>query len=114
VSLLGIRRQVGRIRRRRAAAVVIALIAASLALHHSAIAVTAHDHHDMGPMAEFCLGVITAVGAVAVAIGFGLLPVSRRAPPRLGACGIAAEAKSPEPRARAGPPTLAILCVFRN
>ena len=93
---------------------MIFAIAASLALHHSAVAFVSHDHHAKGPVAELCLGIVTLVGAAVVVVGFGLLRVDRRAPLTLDARGLVTQAAPPEPRARAGPPALPVLCVFRN
>jgi hypothetical protein len=104
----------GRLRRRRGATLAIFAIAASLALHHSAVAHIDPDHHAMGPVAELCFGVVTLVGAAVALVSVGLLAIDRRAPRTLDPRGLVTKIASPEPRARAGPPTLPVLCVFRN
>jgi hypothetical protein len=114
VSLLGLRRRLGRVRRRREATLAVFAIAASIALHHSAMPLASHGHHAIGPVAEFCLGVVTVVGVAAAAAAFGLLPFRRREPLTLDASGLVPSFTAPEPRARAGPSALSVLCVFRN
>lgn len=104
-------------RRRLLALVTVLAVAGAIAVHHVGPVVNAGmgGHHDgaMGPVAELCLGVLTAVGvALATAALVLLAPRRRLAPLVLSATGVA-ERSAPAPRpprARAG---FSFLCVMR-
>jgi hypothetical protein len=102
------------LRHRRAATLAIVVVAACLVAHHSAIVLESHPHDDVLAVAELCLGVLTAVGAVATVAVFGLIPIRRRPPASLGSVGRTHSAPVHVPRARAGPPVLTLLCVLRR
>lgn len=121
MSLLRLRTLLLRRRRRSSALAAVALVAAAIAVHHAAPAVGAamgghHDGHG-DAVAELCLGVLTAAGAMAVAAaGLALLTVAGRRlvhhrlqlQPLRGAD--RATPPPRPPRARAGP---FFLCVMR-
>jgi hypothetical protein len=117
VRPLALRRCAKRLRHRRGALIAIWLVAASIAAHHTAMNLTADAHHgmDMGPVAELCLGVFTAVGAAAVSIALGFVSLGRWRPPAtLGPEGLGATLRAFRPPARAGPDLLLELCISRR
>jgi hypothetical protein len=115
VGPIAIRRSTRRLRRHLAGLVLLAALGTAIAGHHTGL--TAPDmHHDgMGAAAvEMCLGALTAVGATVAAVAIGVLALGRWptvAEPG-GAAVALAGARAPE--ARAGPPPLAQLCVWRR
>ncbi len=93
------------------------VLATAIALHHSAIAMgdAMHDDHGMSAAIEMCLGVMTAVGTAVIAVALGVLALGRWRPARaLMPTGLVVQAHPPLPRARAGPPLLCLLCVYRR
>lgn len=97
---------------------VMAVLAlgAAVAVHHDGMAIGGMaDHHGMSVALEICLGVITAVGTVAIAGVLGVLS-RRRAHTSsvLMSAGPLPRVRPPVPRARAGPPLLCLLCVSRR
>jgi hypothetical protein len=99
---------------RRAAVAVALLIAATIALHHGVIAISADMHHGHAAVAEFCLGVLTAVGAAVVAVAVGMARRLRWRPAMLlGPRATAVVAPRPLARARPSPSRLSVLCVWR-
>lgn len=71
--------------------------------------------HGMGEAVELCLGAFAAVGAAVAVVGLGLVALGRWRPPIvLWAEGLSRSAVVPEPRARAGPAFLSLLCVSRR
>ncbi|MCA1679265.1 MAG: hypothetical protein LC777_10135 [Actinobacteria bacterium] len=98
-----------------ALALVLALVGV-VAVHHAEPAMSnAHHGSDMVAMAEMCLGVFTAVGAAVVAVALGLLALGRWRPAIL-LCprGVLPHPRAPQPRTRAGPALLLLLCISRR
>lgn len=104
-------------RQRRCGAALFAVLAVSgaIAAHHAMPTMSASMHHGDGMTAsavELCLGVLTAVGAIAAAVAIGVFMLRRLR----GVLVVLAPALSvfvsplPVPRARAGP---SFLCVMR-
>jgi hypothetical protein len=116
VSPLAIRRLARRCRRRGAALLAVAAVGAAIAAHHSGVS-EADMHHDgiANAAMELCLGVFVAVGTAVAAVAIGLLALGRWRPPaELRAVGLSGACSRPEPRARAGPALLMLLCVSRR
>ena len=93
----------------------VLLIAGSIAVHHGAMGLgDTHADMAMSAVAEFCLGVFTAVGAAIATVALGALRLGRWRPPAvLSASGLIAGAPVVVPRSRAGPVYLTFLCVSR-
>ena len=87
-----------------------------ICVHHSGFVVgDMHDRHGMSAAIELCLGVMTAIGTAVMAIAFGVLALGRwRSTPALNPVGLGLQARAPDPRVRAGPPLLCLLCVSRR
>ena len=112
---LALRRRVTRLSHRRAALVIALVVAGTIALHHGAIALSVEMHHGHAVVAEFCLGVLTAVGAAVAAVSIGSLrrlrwPAAFPLAPRA----LIKVAAAPIARARPGPFLLNLLCVSRR
>jgi hypothetical protein len=108
----------GQLRRRRHLTVLTATgaIVLALAVHHSGTAVS-DMHHDMGMSAavEMCLGVIGLVGAAVAAVALGLIGLGRWRPAlTLVPAAVVSWAGPPDPRSRAGPALLSLLCISRR
>ena len=105
-------------RRRHHVAVALAmiLIAAVVALHHSDVGTSDMGgmHHDNGAsMVEMCVATFAAVGAVLVAVVFGLVGLGRWPWLRpLVPHQWSAVRGAPTPRPRAGPDLLRLFCVW--
>lgn len=113
---LAIRRATHRVRRPALAIVAVLILGATVSAHHVGLP---PDHHGDGAagvavMLEECLGVFTAVGAaVALVCGFFTLARRRAAPvPATGVVVVRFDASCALPRA--GPPSLAALCIWRR
>lgn len=99
-------------RRHVAALVLMLALVGAVAVHHAAPAIGDAQHGPgMAAVAGMCLGVFTA----AVAVGLALVAVGRcrRAMP-LASIGPLCAARRPEPRSRAGPTMLVLLCISRR
>jgi hypothetical protein len=116
MSALAIHRAARRMRHQPAALLAVLVIGGAIALHHSGITVGDVHHADgVGEAVELCLGVFAAVGAAVAVVGLGLVALGRWRPPiLLWAEGLSRSAGVPEPRARAGPAFLSLLCVSRR
>jgi hypothetical protein len=74
-----------------------------------------HHHADLDAVAEMCLGVLTAVGVVVAVAGLALM--ARGGGSRvlsLDRCRVQRTARPVQPRTRAGPALLVLLCVSRR
>ncbi len=92
----------------------VLMIGSAVAVHHSDLGAL---HHDLGTSAamELCLGVFMAVGTAIAAVAVALIGLGRRrAPSALSAGGLSRAVERPEPRARAGPALLFLLCISRR
>jgi hypothetical protein len=116
VSPIALRRRMRRLRRHAAGVAVLLAVAGAVVAHHSDVGMGAMHDDGMGmAVAVMCLGVFAAVGAAVVAVAIGLLALGRWRPPLLLApLTTTAWFLAPEPRARAGPALLALLCVLRR
>lgn len=108
-----------RLRRWRHHAAVLALlfaVVAVVAIHHAAPAMGAEHHDaDMVAAAEMCLGVFTAVGAAIMAVALALIALGRWRPAIvISPYGVLWAGSPPQPRIRAGPALLVLLCVSRR
>jgi hypothetical protein len=116
VSATSLRRAIHRRRRHAATVAIIVALGGLVAIHHVGPA-THPGHHDvdLGVVAETCLGVLGAVGAAVIAVAVGLIALGRWRPPLiLWPPALTAARRPPQPRARAGPALLAVLCVSRR
>jgi len=114
VSPLAIRRLLRRRRRQLALVAAIMALGAVIAVHHSTLPMDAmHQGMDVGTVAELCLGVFAAVGAVVVAIALGIVALGRWRPVLSLAPATLATVRAPAPRGRDGPALLRLLCVCR-
>lgn len=114
MSPLALRRITRRLRGRGIALLAVCAIGGAVAAHHSDLAMT---HHDGGMSAamELCLGVFVAVGTAAAAMVVAFMGTAARRPPAgLPAVGLSVAVAAPEPRARAGPALLSLLCISRR
>lgn len=105
-----------RFHRNGAALLAVVAIGGAVAAHHSGMPM-ADMHHDAGINAamELCLAVFVAVGAAAAAVAVGMLALkARRTPGEPRAVGLSLAIPRPEPRARAGPILLSLLCISRR
>jgi hypothetical protein len=103
-------------RRRHQLAVlwVVFALGAVIAMHHSALSMSAMDHGvGMNAVAEMCVGVFAAVGAAVVAVALGILAVGRWRPAVMVASALVQVARAPAPCGRDGPGLLCLLCVCR-
>jgi hypothetical protein len=116
VSVLAFRRAVLRSRRHSAALLVVLVVCGAVALHHSAIVMSdVNDGHGLSTAVELCVGVFAAVGAATALLAIGMLSRGRLRPsPDLGGIGLDRATGAAEPRSRAGPASLALLCVSRR
>ena len=115
MSPLALRRSVYEVRRPAFGVLLAVVVAVGILNHHTWIPGGDHgDHHGVTAAVEMCLGVFTAIGA-AVAVVCGLLRVTRRrAPAALLASGVVSLPTARSAPARAGPPALSALCVWRR
>jgi len=116
VSPIALRTQMRRWRDHAAALGLVLALVGVVAVHHAA-PVMSNMHHgsDMVAMAEMCLGVFTAVGAAVVAVALGLLALKRWRRAILSCSrGVLEHPRAPQPRTRAGPALLLLLCVSRR
>lgn len=115
VSPLAARRWMRRLRRHAAGLLLVLALAAAIVVHHGAISLDGVHHDGTAAAVEMCLGVFTAVGAAVAAIALGVLALGRwRTPLALLPVGALRRAGTRAPEARAGPPPLAQLCVWRR
>ncbi len=115
MSPLTIRHLSRRFRAHGAALVVVCAIASAIAVHHSGVAMGGM-HHDAGMSSvELCLGIFVAVGTAVAVVAIGMFALGRwRHPAVLSPVGLARAGCAPEPRPRAGPALLSLLCVLRR
>jgi hypothetical protein len=114
VSTLSIRRRLCRQRRRLTVMATVVALAAAIMMHHSGLAIDAHDM-GIGAVAEMCLGVFTAVGVAAAAVGLAILALGRWRPALITLPAGALPARPmPQTRSRHGPELLSLLCVSRR
>jgi hypothetical protein len=115
VRPLAIRRCTRRLRRHAAGVLVVLALGGMIAVHHNGMAMSELDHDGMGPVIELCVGVSTAVGAAVAGIA---LPRRSRGrwprPVELAHVGVPRIVTPPTTEARAGPPALPLLCVWRR
>lgn len=85
-------------------------------MHHGAFEMDVGMHHDpiVGAVAQMCVGVFTAVGAVLAAAGIGIIPLRRRPVPAPPSFRHAVAVRSVAGRARHGPAAVSFLCVSRR
>ncbi len=113
MSPIALRARVRRWRRHAAAIALMLTILCAVAMHHAGPAMGEEQHTaDLAAVAQMCLGMFTAVGAAVAAVAFGLLALGRR---RLAVLPnvMSSPARPPQPRVRAGPAMLVLLCVRR-
>ena len=116
MSPLAVRDLCRRITRHRSAAAIVLAIGIALTIHHSTPA-GGHIQHDGGfaPAVEMCLGAFVAVGTAVAAIALGFIALGQWRPSaRLAPSALWSALPAPEPRARAGPALLSVLCVSRR
>ena len=112
MSPIVLRARLRRWRRHTAPPALLLVLLALVAVHHAAPAIGEAHHSEIVAVAELCLGAFTAVGAALVAAGLGLhrwrpaILLHRAAVPRT--------PRLPQPRTRAGPALLKLLCVSRR
>jgi len=113
MSPIALRARLRRWRRHGAAIALLFTILCAVAVHHAAPTL-GEEHHaaDLATVAQMRLGVFAAVGAAVAAVAFGLLALGRWRPVAP-ASGVSSPARPPEPRVRAGPAMLVLLCVRR-
>jgi hypothetical protein len=116
VSPLAIRRAARRFRRHGTALLAVLVIGSAMAVHHAGPPMSVgHDDGAMDGAIELCLGVFVAVGAAVAALAVGVISLGRWRPPiDLRPTGLSGAVVRPEPRARAGPVLLSLLCVSRR
>lgn len=112
---LAIRHLSRRFRAHGAALIAAFAIASAIAVHHSGVAMGG-VHHDAGMSSvELCLGVFVAVGTAVAVAAIGMFALGRRwHPTALSPVGLGRAGCGPEPRPRAGPALLSLLCVLRR
>jgi hypothetical protein len=112
---LAVRRHLRRLRRHAAAVLLVLSLGGAVAVAHAQPAMGGmHDDMAMTPL-QVCAGVFSAVGATVVAVCLGLIALGRwPTPPVLVAGALRAASGAPCPRARAGPPRLLLVCVWRR
>jgi hypothetical protein len=105
-----------RFRRHGAVLLAVMAVGCAVAVHHSVLSMgEMHSDPGMSTPMEFCLGVVLAVGAAVAAVGVAALALGRWRPPTdLGAVGLSLASVRPEPRARASPTLLSLLCISRR
>jgi apolipoprotein N-acyltransferase len=115
VSALTIRRRLRRQQRRAAMIFAVLAVAFVIAAHHSGVRMDMHQDAGMSAVAQMCLGVFTAVGAILIAVGLAVLALGRWRP-TLTLSPSAPLPASPVPvaRARHGPAAVSFLCVSRR
>lgn len=112
-----IRRGIRRFGQRSASLLALLMIVGAVLVHHSDLSM-GDMHHDgeMKPIVmTICVGMLTAVGAVVVAVALGIYdlgrwPLLRAARPYAAVC----DRLPVWARARAGPPPLLLICVSRR
>jgi hypothetical protein len=111
-----LRRAIHRQRRHTATVAIIIAFGSLVAIHHVGPAMhSGHHEVDLGVVTQTCLGVLGAIGAAVVAVAVGLVALGRwRPPPILWPSTGTGARRPPQPRARAGPALLAVLCVSRR
>lgn len=111
---LAIRRATRRLSRNTAGLLAVFAVAGVLVLHHSDLAMPSMHDAGMGSAAVgMCIAVFTAVGAAVVAVALGVHALGRwRISPLAPTRSMDSSREPPEARARAGPPSLAVLCVL--
>jgi hypothetical protein len=105
-----------RFRRHGAVLLAVMAVGCAVAVHHSVLSMgEMHSDPGMSTPMELCLGVVLAVGAAVAAGGVAALALGRwRSPTDLGAVGLSLASVRPEPRARASPTLLSLLCISRR
>jgi len=112
MSPIALRARLRRWRRHGAAIALLFTILCAVAVHHAAPTLGEEHRADLAMVAQMCLGAFAAVGAAVAAVAFGLLALGRWRPVAP-ASGVSSPARRPEPRVRAGPAMLVLLCVRR-
>jgi hypothetical protein len=106
-----------RLCRHAAGLLLVLALGGAIAVHHGVMGLDGMHHDGMGATVEMCLGVFTAVGAAVAAVALGVLALGRwRTPLTLlpaGALTVRLAGRR-GPEARAGPPPLSRLCVWRR
>ena len=106
-----VRRYLRRLHRRVVGVAIVFALASAVTIHHSGVTMGDMHHDGMSSVVELCLTALVAVGATVVAVVLGMIGLGRwrilqfRLPTPLGGWGAA-----PEPRVRAGPPLILLLC----
>jgi hypothetical protein len=115
MSPLAIRRSTRRLRRHAAGLLLVFALGGALAAHHSGMATGDMHHGSMSAVVEMCVGAFTAVGATIATVAIGLLALGRWPTPQvLMPAGVLASVPPAPYPARAGPPPLSLLCVWRR
>ena len=115
MSVLALRRTMRCSRRHTATLLSVLMLAALVAVHHSAIAGAGMHHGGMGTVIQLCLGVLTAVGGAVATAALMLRRLSTGATPRrlvLLAVGVIVQRLTLQPRA--SPLRQPLLCVWRR
>jgi hypothetical protein len=115
MSPLAIRRSTRRLRRHAAGLLLVLALGGAIAAHHSGMGMGDMHHGSMGAVVELCVGTFTAIGAAVAAVAMGLLALGRWPTPLILIPGGVLMSAPPAPYpARAGPPPLSLLCVWRR
>jgi hypothetical protein len=116
VGPLAIRRATRRFRRHGVALFAVVAIGCAIAIHHGAPPTDAM-HHDgaLSTIVDLCAGVVVAVGSAAAAVAIGLISLGRWRPRAdMRPVGLSRALAWHQPRARAGPLLLSLVCVARR
>lgn len=105
--------------RRRMTMVIVAVgLFGAIVAHHSGLQQDEMSgmHHDgSAAVMQMCLGAFAAVGAAVIAVALGSFALERRRPLSLPCLDdVALHVRSLRYRAREGPPSLPLLCVWRR
>jgi hypothetical protein len=115
MSPLRIRRSTRRLRRHAAGLLLVFALGGAVAAHHSGMGAGDMHHGGMSAVAEMCVGAFTAVGATIAACAIGLVALGRWPTPQvLAPAGVLTAVPAAPHPARAGPPPLPLLCVWRR
>jgi hypothetical protein len=115
MSPLAIRRAARPLRRHGPALFAVLAISFAIAVHHGGLPTSAGHHDGAVGAIELCLGVFVAVGAAVAAVAISFISLGRWRPPiDPRPSGLSRAVVGPEPRARAGPVLLSLLCVSRR
>lgn len=115
MSALGVRRLLVRRRHRLTVIAAVVAIAAAVAYHHGAIAMSEmHDGHATSTTIALCLGILAVVSALAGVVACLPAPTRWRAPIAIAPTARGPFGRARFPRVRAGPALLCVLCISRR